>query len=140
MEPLLQLESEKFTRSWSRHEPSMLRDYLVAGVEDPRINLQSIFTRHFLLHGLKLQRFAPLMEQECRFSAVVNWLVDTAGRVADATELESILYALKRGADNTEGLPIPRFVVQTLKELPAQIDGVTIPNYIAAFLSGTRFA
>jgi SAM-dependent methyltransferase len=135
MDSFLFLETEKLTRSWTRHESTMLRDYLVSGVEDPRINLQSIFSRHFLLYGLGLERFASLMEQEYRFSAVMNWLLEIAAQATDAAELENILHALKRKADNAEGLPIPRFVVQTFASLPATEHGVTIPNYVESFLS-----
>jgi len=84
MDPFLQLETEKLTRSWTRHDRSMLRDYLVSGVEDPRINLQSIFSRHFLLYGLKLERYALLMEHEYRFSAVLNWLLNIATQINDS--------------------------------------------------------
>jgi SAM-dependent methyltransferase len=139
MDPFLKLESDKLTRSWTRHDPAMLRDYLVAGVEDPRINLQSIFSRHFLLHGLGLDRLSLLMDHECRFAAVMNWLIDLAGGLNDTAELENVLYALKRGADNAEGLEIPRFVLQTFAVLPAVVDELEIPNYIESFLSGTRF-
>jgi SAM-dependent methyltransferase len=139
LDSFLKLETEKLTRSWTRHDPGMLRDYLVAGVEDPRINLQSIFSRHFLAHGLKLDRLFPLMDHECRFSAVMNWLVALAGQTTDAAEFETILYALKRGADNVEGLEIPRFVLQTFAGLPAVVGEITIPNYVETFLSGTQF-
>jgi SAM-dependent methyltransferase len=101
--------------------------------------LQSIFSRHFLLYGLKLERYAPLMEHEYRFSAVMNWLSDMAGQIADAAELESILYALKRGMDNAEGMLIPRFILQTFTGLPATVCDVIIPNYVEKFLSGTQF-
>src|SRR5262249_28346975 len=47
MTPALKQETESLARSWARHESAWLRDYLVAGVEDPRINLQSILSRHF---------------------------------------------------------------------------------------------
>ncbi len=52
MDPSLQAETEKLARCWMQHEPVWLRDYLVAGVEDPRWNLQSIFSRHFLVRAL----------------------------------------------------------------------------------------
>jgi SAM-dependent methyltransferase len=139
MDAFLRLETEKLMRSWSRHEPAMLRDYLVSGVEDPRINLQSIFSRHFLLYGLGLDRFSILMEHEYRFSAVMNWLLDIAGQATDDAELENILHALTQGADNAEGLAIPRFVLQTFTSLPAAVHAVTISNYVESFLSGTKF-
>ena len=52
MHDTLKLESEKLARSWMQHEPAKLRDYLVAGIEDPRINLQSILSRHFLVRSV----------------------------------------------------------------------------------------
>src|ERR1019366_10798263 len=120
------------------HDAGMLRDYLVAGVEDPRINLQSVLSRHFLARALTGERLNALMEAEYRFAAVMNWLTGLAGRLGDAEELELVLYALKRGADNAEGIEIPGFIVQTFYALPVIAGRVTIPNYIESFLSGTR--
>jgi SAM-dependent methyltransferase len=121
-----------------QHDARMLRDYLVAGVEDPRLNLQSILSRHFLARALTGERYSALMDAEYRFAAALNWLTGSAGRLGDAGELELVLYALRRGADNAEGIEIPGFVVQTLAALPATTDGLTVPNYIESFLSGTQ--
>src|SRR5437016_13388637 len=129
MEDALKQESEKLTRSWMRHDTAMLRDYLVAGVEDPRINLQSIFSRHFLVRALTGEQFVVLMEHECRFSAAMNWLAGLIPQLGDAAELETILYALRKRADNAEGIEIPRFVIQTFAALPATVGGLTVPNY-----------
>jgi len=136
--PSLQAESDKLARSWMQHDAGVLRGYLVAGVEDPRLNLQSILSRHFLARALTAERFSALMEAEYRFAAVMNWLTGLAGRLGDAEELELVLYALGRGADNAEGIEIPGFVVQTFAGLPATAGGLTIPNYIESCLSGTR--
>ena len=138
MERSLKLESEKLARSWAQHDAGLLRDYLVAGVEDPRLNLQSVLSRHFLARALTGERFSALMEQEYRFAAAMNWLTGLAGRLGDAGELELVLYALRRGADNAEGIEIPGFIVQTFAALPTAAGGLTIPNYIESFLSGTR--
>src|ERR1051326_1394858 len=97
----LKLESEKLVRSWMQHESAKLRDYLVAGVEDPRINLQSILSRHFLIRSIFGQKFHVLMEHECRFGAVMNWLTVLAAN-SDAEELDALAHALRRGADNAE--------------------------------------
>ena len=121
-----------------QHDVGMLRDYLVAGVEDPRLNLQSVLSRHFLARGLTGERFCALMEQEYRFAAAMNWLTGLAGRLHDAEELELILYAVRRGADNAEGIEIPSFIVQVFAALPAAADSLTIPNYVESFLSGTQ--
>jgi len=134
----LKLETEKLTRSWLRHDTDWLNDYLVAGVEDPRLNLQSIFSRHFLVYALAGKRFEPLMEQEYRFAAALNWFQELGREVADEDELQSILYALRQGADNAEGRTIPRWVVQLFKSLPAEASGVQVPNYVEALLSRSR--
>src|SRR6266567_1145281 len=126
----LKLESEKLARSWMQHESGRLKDYLVAGVEDPRINLQSVFSRHFLLRALTEDRFNDLMEQEYRFAAVMNWLIQRSQSLEDTEELDEILYALRRGSDNAEGLPIPRFVLETFAALPGVVGELTVPNYV----------
>jgi SAM-dependent methyltransferase len=123
-----------------QHEAGMLRDYLVAGVEDPRLNLQSVLSRHFLARALTGERFSALMEQEYRFAAAMNWLTELAGRLHDTEELEVVLYALRRGADNGEGIEIPGFIVQIFASLPTAAAGFGIPNYVESFLSSTQMA
>jgi SAM-dependent methyltransferase len=139
IEPSLQAESDKLARSWMQHDAGMLRDYLVGGVEDPRLNVQSVLTRHFLARALTGERLDALMEGECRFAAAMNWLVVLAGRVGEAEELGVVLHALRRGADSAEGIEIPGFVVQTFAALPASAGEVAIPNYIESFLLATQW-
>lgn len=62
VEEHLRLETERLTRSWMRHGRNTLRNYLVQDVQDPRINVQSILTRHFLIEYLFGSEFEPLME------------------------------------------------------------------------------
>jgi len=121
-----------------KHEADWLRDYLVAGVEDPRLNLQSILSRHFLLRALTGDQFGSVMTEECRFSAVMNWLVSLVGRVADTEELAAVLYALRRGGDNAEGIEIPQFVVRAFAALPSTIGELHLPNYIESMLGETE--
>jgi len=138
--PALNAESERLARSWMRHDATWLRDYLVSGVEDPRINIQSILSRHFTLRALFESRFEDLMQQEIRFGAVMNWLIAVAGQEADSEVFRAILYALQCRASNAEGLLIPPFVVHTFASLPRLCGGMRIENYIEKFLTGTRFA
>jgi SAM-dependent methyltransferase len=130
----LKQESEKLARSWLRHDQEMLRDYLVAGVEDPRVNLQSILTRHFLIRAADGDHYGALMEQEVRFSAVMNWLLELRARFRTAEDLQLVLGALKRGSDNAEGIDIPAFVLQTHRMLSPQAGDAAVPNYIEQFL------
>ena len=131
----LLLETEKLTRSWVRHESAWLRDYLIAGVEDPRINLQSILSRHFLIRKLFPDRFELLMNHEYRFAAVLDWLLREANQPGDSETKAVILDALRKNSDNAEGLEIPGFVLQTFASLPAATDGCAVPNYLEAFLN-----
>jgi SAM-dependent methyltransferase len=140
MNEALKLESEKLARSWMQHDSDMLRDYLVASVEDPRINLQSILSRHFLTRALAGDKWAALQQQEHRFSAAVNWLAALAARVGNRDDLAEVLHALRRGADNAEGLEIPQFILQTFRALPALADGLEVPNYLESLLLHTTFA
>jgi SAM-dependent methyltransferase len=135
MDEFLKAETEKLERSWIRHDATMLRDYLVAGVEDPRINVQSILTRHFLASFLPGD-WPFLRRQEYSFAAAMNWVIQLLERSSERDELDVVLYALKQGADNAEGIEIPRHVLRTFATLPARHADVQVPNYLSAALEG----
>ena len=138
MDPELLLETERLTQSWAHHDEAWLREYLVRGVEDPRLNLQSILSRHFLVRALEGRRFQGLMNEEYRFGAVIDWLRRVARLGEDRDGAEVTLYALQNGRDNAEGQEIPLFVSQAFANLPKQVDSCTIPNYIEQFLHGNK--
>ena len=121
-----------------RHDADTLRAYLVADVEDPHLNVQSILSRHFLLRALTGERFAPLMAEECRFAVAMNWIMRLLQRSRDPEERALVLYALERGADNAEGIDIPHFISRIFATLPVAVCGLEVPNYVRAFLSGAR--
>ena len=121
-----------------RHELSWLRDYLVAGVEDPCINIQSILCRHFIVRALFGGQFELLMEHEIRFGAVMNWLTAVCAQTPDVELPCAILDALQRRADNAEGIAIPPFVTEAFALLPATCGAQVISNYIEQFLMGAR--
>lgn len=135
MDPALHLESERLVRSWQRHDPAMLRTYLVADVEDPRLNVQSILTRHFLTHAVLGDRYRDLMEAELRFATVMNWLLALARDGGTAEDFEAVALALESGADNAEGLPVPAFMHRRARELPARAAGLAVPDYLRAGLA-----
>ena len=118
-----------------RHDESFLRDYLVADVEDPRINVQSILSRHFVLATMFGNRFEDLMLHELRFAAVMNWLTQLAKRAGGEEDRNAVLHALNHGADNAEGVEIPRFLLETFAALPRSVGAITVPNYIQKFLA-----
>lgn len=117
MNPSLAKESERLARSWQRHDAVMLRDYLVADVEDPRLNVQSVLSRHFLAFSLFGSRFRALADQELRFAACLNWVLNLSKDAA--ANPEAIHHALRVGADNGEGVEIPGYIVQAFRTPPA---------------------
>lgn len=130
MNQQLSEETRRLEQAWLRHSEEMLRDYLVAGIHDPRLNPQSIRGRHFLIHALFDERFATLRDEEFRFATVMRWLLETAREFPNAEDWNVIAYGLERGADNVEGIPLPPHVVNAFGMLPKEADGVTVPNYL----------
>ena len=116
-------EAARLAAAWMRHEAGMLLDYLVQDVEDPRLNVQSILTRHFLAEELFGQRFAGLQEQELRFALAANWLLSRLRHAADADDFAAILHALQRGADDAEGTEIPSYIRRIFAAFPAAKPG-----------------
>ena len=136
MDDFLKRESEKLVRAWGQHDAAHLRDYLVASVEDPRLNVQSVLTRHFLLAALFQEKFDRLMEAELRFATAMNWLQRPAAEPGSPEARAALLHALRRGADNAEGFEIPSFLTQLFASLPANVGKASVPNYLNQFLTG----
>lgn len=130
MKESLQRETQGLIKSWMRHDEAMLRDYLVADVEDPRLNVQSILTRHFLVEALFGDRFAALQAHELRFAVALGWLRRVLRESPTPEELQAVLHGLRSAADNAEGVEIPRFAVQVFAALPTRANGVRVPNYL----------
>ncbi len=137
MRESLKAETAKLERSWMRHDSDKLRHYLVAGVEDPRINAQSILSRHFLIQASCGAALQELMDQEHRFGVVMNWLLNLLRTSSETEELDAVIYALRRRADNAEGIHIPRFILQSFASLPVVACGLKVPNYIQIFLENS---
>lgn len=134
MEDRFQQETQRLIQSWGQHDRDVLRDYLVRDVEDPRINVQSVLTRHFLLDLLLPGRFAALKEQELRFAVAVNWLLGVLKDPASAGRHDEILFALLQGTGEVDGVNMPPYVAETFAALPAEIDGVQVDDYISFVL------
>jgi hypothetical protein len=122
------LETQALRRSWMQYSSSSLRDYLVRDVQDPRINIQSILTRHFLIERLFPGQFPAVMEHELRFSLVVNWLLKLLKPSLTVDQLQTVLDALLDGKKDADGLQIPQFVSETF-------DALALPNYICDLLT-----
>jgi SAM-dependent methyltransferase len=134
----LKAETEKLTRMWMRHDADWLGEYLVSGVEDPRLNLQSILTRHVLTRAPFGEVFSDLMREELRFGTVMNWICCVPGMNDNPDEAGVILDALRRGSDNAEGLSIPRFLLQTFAALPKSFENFGVPNYMEDYLKAAE--
>jgi SAM-dependent methyltransferase len=135
MDAALRQESEKLARSWNQHESAWLKNYLVAGVEDPRVNLQSILTRHFLVEQIFPGAFRELMRHEYHFSAAMNCAWAVAARLQGPEDLDAVRHALKHRSDNAEGIEIPSYLTELQAKLPAPLGGGILPNYIADFFT-----
>lgn len=134
MDEHLQRETANLTKSWMQHDASMLRDYLVSGVEDPRINVQSLLSRHYLIEALCGNRFHRLVEQELRFALVMNWAVQVGTQAASSEDFLAIRHALDVGAEDAEGIAVPKFVSATRALLPETLGDPVVPNYIDEWL------
>lgn len=65
-------ETANLKLAWESKTRERLRTYLVEGVQDPRTNVQSILTRHFLLENIFGDRFGQLKERELRHAVQLN--------------------------------------------------------------------
>ena len=72
MKESLLRETENLKKAWSSKTPEKLRTYLVSGIQDPRSNIQSILTRHFLVRQLFGSQFEQLQEQELLHAMRLN--------------------------------------------------------------------
>ncbi|MCX8156467.1 MAG: class I SAM-dependent methyltransferase [Verrucomicrobiae bacterium] len=135
MDPNLLKETEALRRMWDRHDAADLRDYLVASVEDPRLNLSSILMRHFLLELLFGPRFAPLQEAEVRFSMAMNWMLQRFEHPMIDEDVESLRRGLQRPMAVVEGVTLPPFLHAVYTRLPEKIGSVEVPNYLDALLT-----
>lgn len=134
MDPALEAESDRLGRSWDRHDTGMLRDYLVADVEDPRTNVPSVLTRHFLTCAVFGDQFRDVMEAELRFAATMNWLREMAWRLRDREAWQAVKCGLAAGLDNAEGVDLPAFLRQGRAGRPAEAGGVPVPDYLGSTL------
>jgi hypothetical protein len=72
MNKIVEQETENLVKSWDYYDSRFLEEYLVMGYQNPRINMQSILTRHFLIEEIFGNEFEDLMQEEIRFSVGVH--------------------------------------------------------------------
>ncbi len=82
--PNLEQESQLLKASWMHRDKDVLKDYLVQGFCNPKIHIQSILTRHFLIEAVFGNLFENLMKQEIVFAIEMNMcLQEEAKRLYD---------------------------------------------------------
>lgn len=140
MDESLHTETERLRHAWDRHDPAWLGQYLVQDVEDPRRNIQSILTRHFLLAALQRSEWEPLFQAELEFAAALNWLLEPRHGVETAEDRRLLHFALRTGAPDAEGIQVPTFLHRLFRQLPRTIGTVTVPHYLERFLSSSQSA
>ena len=131
MEERFNIETENLKSSWSKYDRSVLRDYLVKDVQEPRINIQSILTRHWLIRQLFGNKYEELMEHEIRFSFVMNWLLGLIKKQIRIDQLQAILESLISKQEKAGSIIIPSYITETFSKL-------ALPNYICDALNLTE--
>ena len=115
-----------------RHDSKLLDHYLVRDVEDPRINLQSIISRAFLIDAIWPNELTTLIREEFRFSICLNWILRTLKAQCPETTRESILDTLIDGRRRCSDTAIPSYLGDALELTSRTEDGW--PDYITEAL------
>ena len=124
----LQNESNKLQYSWDRHPSDILDRYLVTNHEDPRINIQSILTRAFIIDHLWPNEFDDLISDELRFGSILCWMIQELRKDQDRYDLlEAISHA---------DPVVPQYIRETYEWL--ETDDCPIGNYISDALLSTN--
>ncbi len=124
----IEAENAALRWSWDRYPEDHLDSYLVAGVEDPRINIQSILTRGLLSDSLFPNAYTGLIREELRFGAVLTWLLREIQRGHCRSD---ILTKIEAGDFHA----MPRFIAETATWLRS--DACPVPDYITMALDPT---
>jgi SAM-dependent methyltransferase len=119
-------EEQNLKSSWDCYPSEYLDRYLVSGVEDPRINGQSILTRALLVDALHPGQFDALITEELRFGAVLSWILRQL-------EKGSTRYELLDAIESPGPADVPEFIRRAYAWL--QDEACPIPDYITASLS-----
>ena len=117
-------EERNLEEHWDELEEGYLDSYLVSGVEDPRINVQSILTRSLIADWLWPGEFSGLVDEELRFGAVMTWVLR---RLQAGWQPAELLRHIRENRD------CPDAVHRLYSAL--EDGGSGVPNYISAALS-----
>ncbi len=124
-EPTRPSESDQLRQSWEQYDAETLDTYLVSGVEDPRINVQSILNRAILCDTLFPGQYTRIIDEELRFGYAVTWFLAQRERGAKAETLRAAISDKRRDV-------CPDFIIDTFYGL--EQTGFPCPNYISLTL------
>ncbi len=126
-------ESDRLRTAWTQYESDLLDRYLVTGVEDPRINLQSIISRAFLIDAIRPDDFTGLVQEEFRFSICLNFILHILMTGCFQASRKSILDAIVQDRQAYGDVVIPSYLRRCFELISGEKRD--IPDYIAQALT-----
>ncbi len=111
--------------SWDRYPKEHLDTYMVADIEDPRINCQSILSRALIADSLWPNELTGLIDAELRFGVVLSWILGQLHQGLSPHDLRASIENDKEGA-------CPQVISETYQWL--QSDQCPMPDYMSAAL------
>ncbi len=130
----LRVESNRLRAAWMRHDAERLDHYLVRDVEDPRINLQSIISRAFLIDALWPDEFTALIRKEFRFSICLNFILRTLQTDPAHVSRQALFETLVEERQTCNGISIPSYLREAFASASRNRKG--LPDYITEALAG----
>jgi len=131
----LHAESELLRLAWARHDEQFLDGYLVNNVEDPRVNVQSIITRGFLIDTIFPNEFTALIREEIRFGACLSSILRLLESNCFKLSRGTLLSSLESGSKTCHGVCVPSHVQQCFEMVSGQ--RVAVPDYVSEALIGS---
>jgi len=123
-------ESERLGRAWMQYDSEELDRYLVTDAEDPRINVQSIISRAFLIDTIFPNEFTSLIREELRFGICLSFLL-RAVKDSHASRPE-LLDAIQNESETCGDVIIPVYLRKAYELISCEQQG--IDDYISQAL------
>jgi ubiquinone/menaquinone biosynthesis C-methylase UbiE len=128
----LAIESERLRAAWTKYDTETLDRYLVTDVEDPRINLQSIISRAFLIDTVLSKEFTDLIREEFRFSICLNFILNVLKTKSPQVSRINILDTLIDGRETCGDVKIPSYLQRCFESVSCETQ--SLPDYISQAL------
>ena len=132
MQEELALESKRLRAAWMKYDADHLDRYLVSDLEDPRVNLQSILSRSFLIDSVFPHEFTTLICQEFRFSICMNFILRLLKNTPNKVSRVAIFETLESRQEKCGNIRIPSYMHENFMAIcggPGDI-----PDYISLAL------